>query len=245
MQKSSIKPIDKAAVHRICSGQVILDLSTAVKELVENALDAKATNIEVCADLPRILFLGAYVCPSTPIALQVKLKEYGSELVEVADNGGGIPEEDYQALTLKYHTSKLQQFSDLQVHAASVLATAQCAIPARPDIAVLVQELTTFGFRGEALSSLCALATVSIVTRTEAQVAANRITYDHNGKVFGRAPMARARGTTVALAKLFETLPVRHKAGPLWQFFRALYCESKPLTQGIQTRGLCLFCRVR
>lgn len=77
-----------------------------------------------------------------------------------------------------------------------------------------MQELTTFGFRGEALSSLCALASVSIVTRTEEQVAANRITYDHNGKIISRAPMARARGTTVALAKLFETLPVRHKACP-------------------------------
>jgi DNA mismatch repair protein PMS2 len=43
----SIQPIPKSAVHRICSGQVILDLSTAVKELVENALDAGATNIEV------------------------------------------------------------------------------------------------------------------------------------------------------------------------------------------------------
>ena len=44
----------------------------------------------------------------------MKLKEYGSELVEVADNGTGIPQQDYQALTLKYHTSKLQQFADLQ-----------------------------------------------------------------------------------------------------------------------------------
>ena len=43
-----IKPIDKAAVHRICSGQVVLDLATAVKELIENAVDAGATNIEVC-----------------------------------------------------------------------------------------------------------------------------------------------------------------------------------------------------
>lgn len=42
-----IKAIDKATVHRICSGQVILDLATAVKELVENALDAGATSIEV------------------------------------------------------------------------------------------------------------------------------------------------------------------------------------------------------
>lgn len=46
--QQSIRRIDKAAVHRICSGQVILDLATAVKELVENAVDAGATNIEVC-----------------------------------------------------------------------------------------------------------------------------------------------------------------------------------------------------
>jgi hypothetical protein len=43
---AAIKPIDQGSVHRICSGQVILDLGTAVKELVENALDAGATNIE-------------------------------------------------------------------------------------------------------------------------------------------------------------------------------------------------------
>ena len=43
----SIKAIDRATTHRICSGQVILDLATAVKELIENALDAGATNIEV------------------------------------------------------------------------------------------------------------------------------------------------------------------------------------------------------
>lgn len=43
----SIKSIDKASVHRICSGQVILDLATCVKELIENSLDAGATSIEV------------------------------------------------------------------------------------------------------------------------------------------------------------------------------------------------------
>ena len=42
-----IRAIDKGVVHRICSGQVILDLATAVKEIVENALDAGATAVEV------------------------------------------------------------------------------------------------------------------------------------------------------------------------------------------------------
>lgn len=47
MANPTIRPIDAGAVHRICSGQVILDISTAVKELIENALDAGATAIEV------------------------------------------------------------------------------------------------------------------------------------------------------------------------------------------------------
>lgn len=41
----AIKPIDRKSVHQICSGQVVLSLSTAVKELVENSVDAGATNI--------------------------------------------------------------------------------------------------------------------------------------------------------------------------------------------------------
>lgn len=45
----------------------------------------------------------------------IKLKEYGSELIEVADNGCGVSEENYRALTLKYHTSKLSSIADLQV----------------------------------------------------------------------------------------------------------------------------------
>lgn len=47
--------------------------------------------------------------------IQVRLKEYGSELIEIADNGSGVEPANFQSLTLKYHTSKLQQFSDLQV----------------------------------------------------------------------------------------------------------------------------------
>ena len=51
--------IDKNSVHQICSGQVIFDLATAVKELVENSLDAGSTSVEV------------------------RLKEFGSEQIEV------------------------------------------------------------------------------------------------------------------------------------------------------------------
>ena len=89
----AIQPIERSAVSKICSGQVILDLSTAVKELVENALDAGATTVEV------------------------RLKEHGLALIEVADNGRGVRVQDHEALAAKYHTSKIRGFGDLEVRA--------------------------------------------------------------------------------------------------------------------------------
>jgi DNA mismatch repair protein PMS2 len=64
-EASVIQAIDKASVAKICSGQVILDLATAVKELVENALDAGATSVEV------------------------RLKEHGLQLIEVSSSSSG------------------------------------------------------------------------------------------------------------------------------------------------------------
>ena len=66
-------------------------------------------------------------------AAEVRLKEHGSELVEVIDNGCGVADSNLQSLTLKHYTSKIRDFSDLE------------------------EGVGTFGFRGEALSSLCAL----------------------------------------------------------------------------------------
>ncbi|RKO91144.1 histidine kinase-like ATPase [Blyttiomyces helicus] len=74
MHAATVRPIDSTSVHRLCSSQVIVDLATAVKELVENSLDAGATTVEV------------------------RLKEYGAEAIEVVDNGSGIEPENYEAL---------------------------------------------------------------------------------------------------------------------------------------------------
>ncbi|XP_017338511.1 mismatch repair endonuclease PMS2 [Ictalurus punctatus] len=158
----AIRAIDKHSVHQICSGQVVLTLATAVKELVENSIDAGATQVDI------------------------KLKENGTELVEVSDNGRGVQEENFEGLTLKHHTSKLRDFSDL-IH------------------------VETFGFRGEALSSLCALSDLSVVTCHESSHVGTRLVFDHNGRLVQRAPHPRQQGTTVSLQQLFSTLPVRHK----------------------------------
>lgn len=78
------------------------------------------------------------------------------------------------------------------------------------------QELSSFGFRGEALSSLCAVAEVTVSTRTEDSTTGTRISYDKNGSILSTAPIARAKGTTVAVKELFKPLPVRFKVGCTW-----------------------------
>ncbi|XP_076856361.1 mismatch repair endonuclease PMS2 [Brachyhypopomus gauderio] len=158
----AIKAIDKHSVHQICSGQVVLSLATAVKELVENSIDAGATNVDI------------------------RLKDNGVDLVEVSDNGRGVEEDNFEGLTLKHHTSKLRDFSDL-IH------------------------VETFGFRGEALSSLCALSDLSVVTCHESSHVGTRLVFDHSGRLIQRVPHPRQQGTTVTLQNLFSTLPVRHK----------------------------------
>lgn len=139
-----------------------MNLGIAVKELVENSIDAGATIIEV------------------------KLREQGSEVIEVIDNGSGVEEKNFDGLTAKYHTSKIQQFSD-------------------------VADVSTFGFRGEALSSLCALSDMTITTRHETAEYATKIELDHRGAVKKKSPIARQVGTTVHLTNLFSTLPVRKR----------------------------------
>ncbi|PON96568.1 DNA mismatch repair protein [Trema orientale] len=158
----TIKPINKASVHRICAGQVILDLSSAVKELVENSLDAGATSIEI------------------------SLRDYGKDSFQVIDNGSGISPINFSLLALKHHTSKLADFPDLQ-------------------------SLTTFGFRGEALSSLCALGDLTVETRTRNEAVATHLTYDRSGLLVAEKKTARQIGTTVTVKNLFSNLPVRSK----------------------------------
>ncbi|WVQ82773.1 hypothetical protein IAT38_004905 [Cryptococcus sp. DSM 104549] len=161
----SIKAIDTDSVHRLHSGQVVVDLRSAIKELVENSLDAGATNIDV------------------------RIKDNGLESVEVSDNGSGIAESDWESIALKHHTSKLPSLADLY-------------------------KVTTFGFRGEALSALCALCeSVTIITATKDMAPMGAIIkLGRDGRVVDSSGrVARPRGTTITLAGLFVPIPVRRK----------------------------------
>ncbi|GKB56203.1 DNA mismatch repair protein PMS1 isoform X2 [Tanacetum coccineum] len=181
---SIIKPINKSAIHRICSGQVILDLPSAVKELVENSLDAGATCIEV------------------------SLKEYGQDSFQVVDNGCGISPNNFKVLALKHHTSKLSDFPDLQ-------------------------SLTTFGFRGEALSALCNLGDLTVETRTKNEKVATHLTFDRSGSLTDEKKTARQVGTTVTVKNLFSNLPVRCK-----EFHRNIRKEYGKLISLLQAYAL-------
>ncbi len=70
---------------------------------------------------------------SSCVFSEVRIKDYGADLVEVTDNGCGVEDANFAGLTLKHHTSKIRDFGDLE------------------------EGVSTYGFRGEALSSLCAL----------------------------------------------------------------------------------------
>ncbi|XP_012241953.1 mismatch repair endonuclease PMS2 isoform X1 [Bombus impatiens] len=161
-KSKKINVISKQTIHQICSGQVIFDLATAVKELVENSLDSGATLIDI------------------------KLKDYGKTCISVSDNGSGVLEQDFEGLGLKHYTSKLREFSDLT-------------------------EVSTFGFRGEALSSLCSLADLSIVTRHSTSEHGFKLQFDHNGALQKKEPCAREIGTTVHIKDIFKCLSVRAK----------------------------------
>jgi DNA mismatch repair protein MLH1 len=166
-----IQRLDEAVVNKIAAGEVIQRPCNALKELLENSLDAGATQITVT------------------------VKDGGSRLLQVSDNGSGIQNDDLPILCERHTTSKLTDFSQLE------------------------QGIDTLGFRGEALSSISYVAHLIISTMTASDN--DNPDIGHGWKVTykdgimdsgGPRPCAATVGTTITVEDLFYNVPLRKKA---------------------------------
>ncbi|NXX86843.1 PMS1 protein, partial [Urocolius indicus] len=155
-----MKQLSAETIRLISSSQVITSVVSVVKELIENSLDASASNIDI------------------------KLENYGLNKIEVRDNGNGIKVDDVPVMAIKHYTSKISSSEDLE-------------------------RLTTYGFRGEALGSICCISEVLVTTRTAADDFSTQYTLDSTGHITSKKPSHLGQGTTVTVLKLFQNLPVR------------------------------------
>ena len=148
-------------VNQIAAGEVIERPSSMVKELVENAVDAHATQITV------------------------EIRGGGIEYLRVSDNGDGIGEDDIVNAFLPHATSKIQSLSDLD-------------------------SILSFGFRGEALSSIAAVSDVELITKTKEDFFAHRIQI-HGGEMGEVEEVAGVDGSSFIIRNLFFNVPARKK----------------------------------
>lgn len=107
-------------------------------------------------------------------------------MIEVKDNGSGVKRTDVPMIALPHSTSKISSFHDL------------CT-------------LETYGFRGEALHSLAAMASLSVTTCTEHGEVAHAYKFNSKGGITSTSPVAMERGTTVMATHLFKDFPVRRQ----------------------------------
>ena len=154
-----VRALPDTLASKIAAGEVVQRPANALKELVENALDAGASRVEVT------------------------LKRAGSELIQVADDGGGMGPLDAAACFGRHATSKLRTFEDLE-------------------------RLRTLGFRGEALASIASVAQVELKTKRRQDATATCVRVD-GGEVVSQAPCAAAEGTCVSVRNLFYNVPAR------------------------------------
>lgn len=158
---SFIHVLDENTINQIAAGEVVERPSAVVKELVENAMDAKAT------------------------AVTVEIKDGGLSFVRITDNGSGIAKEDIPLAFLRHATSKIYNAEDLL-------------------------SVTSLGFRGEALSSIAAVAQVELITKTPSSLNGYRYIIE-GGVEKSIEEIGCPSGTTIIVRNIFYNTPARRK----------------------------------
>jgi len=116
----------------------------------------------------------------------VQIKEAGKKEITVIDNGEGMTEEDALLAIKKHSTSKIKTVEDLN-------------------------NIKTFGFRGEALASIVSVAIVEIITKTAEMETAVKLLIENDGKKINKTYVSTNTGTTVKVLRLFYNTPARLK----------------------------------
>ena len=161
MQKPKLNKLSPEIINQIAAGEVIERPASIVKELVDNSIDAQSTKIEI------------------------KVKNGGIDLIEVSDNGIGIPKENISSVFDSHTTSKIEKVEDLNT-------------------------LLSLGFRGEALSTITSVSRVKLISKFQSEDLGNEINYDEDGKSLVKSA-AKEQGTTVKVENIFYNIPARFK----------------------------------
>ena len=156
-----INILDNRTIDKIAAGEVVERPSSVVKELVENAIDAGAG------------------------AVTVEIKDGGTTLIRVTDNGSGIEKSQIHNAFLRHATSKITSADDLT-------------------------ELVTLGFRGEALASIAAVSRVELISKTPQELTGTRYVIE-GGAEKELEEIGAPDGTTVLVRNLFFNTPPRKK----------------------------------
>lgn len=154
-----IKLLPDNIANQIAAGEVVQRPASIVKELLENALDAKATQVKLI------------------------VKEGGTVLIQVIDNGVGMSVTDARMCWERHATSKISKADDLF-------------------------SLRSFGFRGEALASIAAIAHVEMKTKRAEDEVGTLIKIE-GSKVIEQNPVATNNGTQFSVKNLFYNVPAR------------------------------------
>jgi DNA mismatch repair protein MutL len=154
-----IQVMSDRLANQIAAGEVVQRPASVEKELVENAIDAGASSVEVI------------------------LKDAGSTLVQVIDDGCGMSPEDAKRCFERHATSKIQSIDDLE-------------------------RIRTLGFRGEALASIAAVSQVELKTKRVEDDAGTLVTVE-GSEIVEQRPCAVSNGTSVAVRNLFYNVPAR------------------------------------